>query len=70
MLKRVGHSGTGGILQLLNPDEFYEARQGASGLAAMPLRIGGHIARMRLLSRAFCSSVAHLAGGENRTVRP
>lgn len=87
VLKRVGHSGTGGILQLLNPDEFYEARQGGSGLAAMPLRIGGrrigvvavaggsartpgHIARMRLLSRAFCSAVAHLAGGENRTVRP
>lgn len=87
VLQRAGHSGAGGILHALNPDEFYEARQGAAGLAAMPLRIGGrrigvvavagggartpwHIARIRLVSRAFCSAVAHLAGGEHRTVRP
>ncbi len=55
-LARVGHVGQGGILLALNPDEFYEPRQGAAGLAAVPLRHG----RQRV-------GVVAVAGGSPRT---
>lgn len=55
-LVRVGHVGQPGALMALDPDEFYEPRQGAAGLAAMPLRHG----RQRI-------GVIAVAGGALRT---
>lgn len=56
VLVRLGHSGQGGTLMALDPDEFYEPRHGAAGLAAVPMRFG----RQRV-------GVIAVAGGSTRT---